>query len=199
MGFVMRRWWGAAAAGALVGTLLLAVSARPWISSTTLSSDLAAELGRVVAVALWLHVVARLRALTAARTASEVFLLVAASSLLNAIVVTTAIEAAGQTVAHWVGDHDGAALLWTAALRHSLFVSILAACLFETLRDARALATGFLALSWVLPALVGGSVRSFAGNDAATDPQSTLLDLAAFACAAVAASGAWLALKAKAE
>ncbi|MBL8803830.1 MAG: hypothetical protein JNN27_17640 [Planctomycetes bacterium] len=199
MGFVIRRWWWAAAAGALVGTLLLALSARPWIASTSLSPDLAAELGRVVAVALWLHVVARLRTLSAARTASEVFLLVAASGLLNAIVVTTAIEAAGQTVALWVGDQHGPALLWTAALRHSLFISILAACLFETLRDARALATGFLALSWVLPALVGGSVRDFAGNDAATDPQSTLLDLAAFACAAVAASGAWLALKAKAE
>lgn len=198
MGFLMRRWWGAVAAGAAVAGILLAVSARPWIASTTLHSDLAGELGRIVAVALWLHVVARLRAIAAARTASEVFLLVATSALLNAIVVTAVVEATGQSVAHWVGDHDDVALVWTAALRHSLFLSILAACLFETLRDARALATGFLALSWVLPALVGGSVRAFAGNVAATDPQSTLLDLAAFACAAVAASGAWLALKAKA-
>lgn len=198
MGFLMRRWWGAVAAGGLIGGVLLAVSARPWIASTTLSSDRAGELGRIVAVALWLHVVARLRAIAMARTAAEVFLLVAASALLNTIVVTAAVEAAGHGVAHWVGDHDGVALVWTAALRHSVFLSILAACLFETLRDPRALATGFLTLSWVLPALVGASVRAFIGNVAATDPQSTLLDLAAFACAAVAASGAWLALKAKA-
>ncbi len=173
-----------------MATLLALAGARPWIARAPVDVDSALSLGRIVGAALWLHALARLRFAAAARTrlwrlgvvfASTAGVVALASAFATAL---TALSSRALGIATPLGAP------LSTTLEDGVLLSILASCLFETVREPRALVTSFVALSWVLPAILAGSVPDPTGKPGAGGPQSLFprsWSLIAAGCAAAAA------------
>jgi hypothetical protein len=185
--------------GAGVATVLALAGARPWLARAPVDVDAGMTVGRVVGAALWLHVLARLRFAAATRTRIWGFGAVLGSTA--AVVVLTSALSALLTVlssrALGVATPLGAAVRTT--LEDGVLLSLLASCLFETLREPRALVTAFVALSWVLPALLAGSVPDPTGKLASGGPQSLFPRSWPFVAAGSAVVTALLALRPRVE
>lgn len=190
MSAVYRSFARCALVGSLVATLLALAGARPWIARAAVDVDSALSLGRIVAAALWLHALARLRFAAAIRTRLWRLAVVSASTaaVVGLASALAALLSALSSRALGIATPLGAPVQTT--LEDGLLLSVLASCLFETLREPRALVTSFVALSWVLPAILAGSVPDPTGKLASGDPQSLFprsWSLIAAGCAAAAA------------
>lgn len=162
-------------AGGALSASLLALD-RAAVAATAADPVICLRAGQLLAVAGWLGAWARFGPFLAARSRRWGLVATFATGWL------AALGPVASTLVLTLPDAPDSRTAWLTlgggAVAEAALLSTLAACLFETTRRPRALVVWFLALAWIVPALVGGTFATppDATQDART-PTSVLSEL----------------------
>jgi len=144
----------AAGIAAAAGTLLLFLTAKPWLSAVVADVDSCAAVARCVGVAIALAARANVRrALPPVQAMNRFFGAVAG------LFAVAALSSAGPLVAGEIALDPPLTLnVAASSLAECIGSAVLGACLLEVTTSPRSLVASFLAVSWVWPTLVGANV-----------------------------------------
>lgn len=184
-------WARCALLGAGVYGALVWLGARTLVSTVAADAATCGSVGRVTAIAAWLYALASFRFLSDARSRPQRFLLVTTSAL---------AVAASVSLLAGLGSEMGAEAAPTEsnlgfAFAEAVLLSILSACLFETIQEARVLVAWFVTITWAIPALLGGGPGDPLTRNAGAGNLESLVSVLPFGLVAAALVAALVAMR----